>query len=507
MMAVSPATNNKVQLRDLFAGLTTAPAELPNIAVSDITTDSSRVGEGSLFLACQGLQHHGLEFVADAVVADATAIAWEPAQGVSAPAVPESVATFSVADLDQHVGVVADRFFGEPSEHISVIGITGTNGKTTTAWLASEALSQLAGKSAYMGTLGYGVVPDLVSSALTTPGCIAVHRRLHELQQAGVKNTVMEVSSHGLDQGRIDGVRVQTAAFTNLSRDHLDYHGDFAAYKAAKAKLFSAATLQTAVINTGDEFGAELARSLGDRVKVISVALAERVQPDAEPALSAVYSESVEQGLRIQFSGAFGAAEMNSALWGRFNVENLLVATGILLAHGYSLEQAVVALQNGSVPPGRMQVLKRAEDQPAVIVDFAHTPDALANVLETIRHYCAGKIVCVFGCGGERDQGKRGEMGAVASQLADSIIVTNDNPRNEDPQAIIDAIIAGIETDINYEVLPDRAAAIRQAITNAEATDVILIAGKGSENYQLIAGKAELFSDEETAAAVLGENS
>jgi UDP-N-acetylmuramoyl-L-alanyl-D-glutamate--2,6-diaminopimelate ligase len=502
MMSVQ-ANESQVSLRSLFTGIVDA-AEVPDIMVNDLTADSRSVQPGSLFLACHGSAHHGLEFVDAAITAEAAAIAWEPQDGLAAPAMPASVAGFPVDGLSARVGDIADRFFAEPSAHITLTGITGTNGKTTTAWLASEALNRLAGKSAYMGTLGYGVIPELESSALTTPGCISVHRRLRQLQDDGVSNVVMEVSSHGLDQGRIDGARINTAAFTNLSRDHLDYHGDFDSYKAAKAKLFAGAALQTAVINTGDAFGAELADNLGEGVQVITVALAEQLQNAKQADLCATYSQVAGGGLQIKFTGSFGTAEMTSALWGRFNAENLLVAVGILLAHEYSLEQAVTALEAGSVPPGRMQVIAGGADNPIVVVDFAHTPDALAQALQTLRGHCAGKVVCVFGCGGDRDHGKRAEMGAMAARYADHVVVTTDNPRHENPQTIIEAIVAGMADGGRHEVVVDRAEAIARAIHYASTGDAVLVAGKGSENYQLIAGRVEAFSDEDVASHALG---
>jgi UDP-N-acetylmuramoyl-L-alanyl-D-glutamate--2,6-diaminopimelate ligase len=234
------------------------------------------------------------------------------------------------------------------------------------------------------------------------------------------------------------------------------------------------------------------------------VALAEQLQKGQQADLCATYSLAVGGGLQISFTGSFGTAEMTSALWGRFNAENLLVAVGILLAHEYSLEQAVAALEAGSIPPGRMQVIAGSAENPIVIVDFAHTPDALAQALQTLRGHCAGKVVCVFGCGGDRDHGKRSEMGAIANHLADHIIVTSDNPRDENPLAIIDAIVAGIDADASYEVVEDRTDAITRAINNAGSGDAVLVAGKGSENYQLIADRVEKFSDEDVAIRALG---
>jgi UDP-N-acetylmuramoyl-L-alanyl-D-glutamate--2,6-diaminopimelate ligase len=500
----APKHDEGVRLRDLFAGVPDqTEINLPDIRVTDITSRSGRVNPGSLFLACRGVAHHGLEFVADAIAADAAAIVWEPAAGVAAPELPDSIINFPVEQLGDHVGDIADRFFGEPSAHMQVTGITGTNGKTTTAWLVSQALNRLGGRTAYMGTLGYGILPELAPSALTTPGCILVHRRLRELLEAGAEAAVMEVSSHGLDQGRVDGVRIATAAFTNLSRDHLDYHGSLEAYKAAKARLFSVPSLGSVVINVGDSFGAQLVGELDGGLRVITVALADRLADGRQAELCATYAESGSEGLRLSFSGAFGEAELTSPLWGRFNAENLLVATGLVVARGYTLHQAITALQSASLPPGRMQLLKGATEAPAVVIDFAHTPDALSNALRTVRLHCRGRVICVFGCGGNRDQGKRSEMGAIAGQLADHLVVTSDNPRDEDPQEIIDAIVAGIENGARYQVIADRAEAIATAIHSAGADDVVLVAGKGSENYQLIAGRAESFSDEVVAGAAL----
>jgi UDP-N-acetylmuramoyl-L-alanyl-D-glutamate--2,6-diaminopimelate ligase len=483
--------------------------DVPAMHVQDITASSDKVVPGALFLACRGGQHHGLEFVAEAVAAGATVVVWEPEDGRESPQLPDTVTGIPVEHLGAQVGSIADRFFAAPSAELQLTGVTGTNGKTTVAWLTSQALSRLGGAVAYMGTLGYGMVPELVPSALTTPGCILVHRRLRELLDQGASGAVLEVSSHGLDQGRVDGVRLDVAAFTNLSRDHLDYHGDLDAYKAAKARLFSVSSLEAAVINVGDSFGAQLAGELDGDIRVITVALTGRsyLQDGPQADLQADFEESAQTGLRLKFSGGFGVAELVSPMWGDFNAENLLVATGLILAHGYTLEQAITALQSVRPPPGRMQLVEGSESAPTVIVDFAHTPDALLQALQTVRTHSSGRVVCVFGCGGNRDEGKRTEMGAIAAQLADHVIVTNDNPRDEDPQQIVAAIVEGITADSSHEVITDRATAIRTAIEQSAADDVVLIAGKGSENFQLTGTSAEAFSDAAVAAEILGATS
>jgi UDP-N-acetylmuramoyl-L-alanyl-D-glutamate--2,6-diaminopimelate ligase len=496
-------TSGAVRLRQLLEGIALdAGVQVPEVEITDITDDSNRVTAGGLFLACRGARHHGLDFAAAAVAAGAAAIVWETDAHRTPAALPTEVPCVPVRNLSDEVGLIADRFFAKPSRSLLVTGVTGTNGKTTTAWLVSQAMRKLGCKTGYMGTIGYGIGALLQPSALTTPGVIAVHRRLREMADAGAAAVVMEVSSHGLEQGRVDAVHIRTAAFTNLSRDHLDYHGDMVRYGEAKARLFSLASLEHAVINTGDFFGAELASRCRGRVPVIAVALAGSAQNGA-PALTAEVLSSDQRGLSLRFEGAYGTAEMQSPLWGRFNAENLLVAAGLLLAHGYALDAALGALATCSAPPGRMQIVGGRAGMPLVIVDFAHTPDALAKAIGVVRQHCAAKVSVVFGCGGDRDKGKRGEMGSVATQLADRIIVTDDNPRNEDPRTIVAAIVAGMAAGTDLQVVHDRALAIRTAIEAADPDDVVLVAGKGSENYQLIGARKLPFVDADVAAAVL----
>jgi len=493
------------QLRELFTDVVLeAGMQVPDIAITDITTDSQRVTSGALFMACRGTRQHGLEFAANAVAGGAAAIAWEPDDALVQPELPDTVVNFAVPNLGDQVGQIADRFFAKPSEHADVIGVTGTNGKTTTAWLVNNALDQLGRTSGYMGTLGFGVGTDLSPSALTTPGVISVHRRLRQMVDAGADTVVMEVSSHGLDQGRIDAVNVVTAAFTNLSRDHLDYHGSLEAYKQAKARLFSHASVQAAVINIGDEFGGELAATASSSIKVITVAVSGAGAPASAPDVLADVLATDSAGMTLRLSGKYGHAEMHSPLWGHFNAENIVVAIGVLLVHGYSLDAAADALQLCGAPDGRMQVLGSGADAPLVVVDFAHTPDALSKAIEVVREHCSGSVTVVFGCGGERDKGKRGEMGSAASRLANRIIVTDDNPRNEDPQVIVKEILAGFADGAAVEVEHDRARAIESAIAAAQPGDAVLVAGKGSENYQLAAGRALPFSDVAVATDVLG---
>ena len=476
-----------------------AGTELPAIEIAGITTHSGRVVRGGLFMACRGYGGHGLEHLDEALAAGPAAVAWEPEPDLAAPEFPDGVTGIRVDDLSARVGGIADRFFGEASAAIDVTGVTGTNGKTTVAWLASRAMGVLGRNTAYMGTLGYGIGDQMQVSSLTTPPCIAVHQRLAELRDAGAEALVMEVSSHGLDQGRVDGVRFGCAAFTNLSRDHLDYHGDMESYGRAKRRLFEVDGLRSAVINCGDAFGRELAGSL-DGIDVLTLALDDADAGDVR--LRGAIAGVGPDGLLLDIDGDFGRTRMHSPLVGRFNAENLLVALGIVLASGFDLDVAAGAFGHCSAPPGRMQVV-RVPGRPLAIIDFAHTPDALENALSSARRHGKRALWLVFGCGGERDQGKRAEMGRVAAANADRIFLTNDNPRHESPQAIVDDILSGVPEGADVSVEPDRRAAIRDALAAAAPDDIVLIAGKGSENYQQIGDRREMFSDVDVASQFL----
>lgn len=496
---MSQTCGAQMDLRELLADMN---GPLPELDLSDIATHSRDVGPGGLFLACKGTREHGLRFLADALMRGARAVAWEPAPGVRPPDLPASVPAIAVPQLRRRLGEIANRFFARPSEELAVCGITGTNGKTTVAWLVVQALGQLGRRAGYIGTLGHGLESALQANPLTTPGCITLHRLLRGFLGAGATHAVMEVSSHALDQARVDGVRFRTAAFTNLSRDHLDYHGDFAAYRRAKSRLFVDRPAGHAVINMSHEFGRELATRLPAATRLIGVAAG---PPAAQlPAADVVVRRLGEatDGQRIRVSCGAAEAEFVSPLWGAFNAENLAVAAGILLAEEFSLEAVASALAQCTAPPGRME--RVGPGRPQVFVDFAHTPDALRRVLATLREHTAGRIWCVFGCGGERDRGKRAVMGATARELADRLIITDDNPRSEDPRAIVADILMGAGEDPGVEVVHDRATAIGRALQQAAPDDVVLVAGKGHEAVQIIGGESRPFSDQAVIRSLLG---
>lgn len=503
-----PTARRAMNLRRLLAGI--ADAAVPDLGIVDICLDSREAVPGSLFLAVPGSQGHGLEFLSQAARNGARVVLWEPAAGVGAPDARDDLILIAVPGLKQLIGRIADRFFDNPSACLGIAGITGTNGKTTTAHLVAGAMSATGAPTAYSGTLGYGHLDALKSSAHTTPDPITVHRRLAEFCDAGDRHLSMEVSSHALDQGRVEAVRFHTAVFTNLTRDHLDYHNTFAAYGAAKARLFATPGLDHAVINVGDPFGDELVRRLAGQAAVTAY----HVGPsgDTAPTAHRLFARQIRRGasggdhtgLSLDFAGSWGSGVLNSPLIGDFNAENLLAALAVLLGWEVPLDRAVAALEQCGPPPGRMEVVAT---NPLVVVDYAHTPDALAKALRVLRQHTPGQVTCVFGCGGERDRGKRPLMGRIAEELADAVVLTDDNPRREDPEAIVAEIVAGLKNPRAARIERDRARAIAIAIGSAVPGDAVLVAGKGHENYQLIGTASQPFSDREAALAVLRASS
>jgi UDP-N-acetylmuramoyl-L-alanyl-D-glutamate--2,6-diaminopimelate ligase len=403
------------------------------------------------------------------------------------------------------VGRIADRFFNWPSSHLRITAITGTNGKTTCAYLLAQCLERLGSAAAYMGTIGWGRPAKLAEPTHTTPDAVTVHRTLAQLRASGVRDVAMEVSSHALDQGRVDGVRFQVAAFTNLTHDHLDYHGTMQKYGAAKAKLFQVADLKHIVLNVGDEFGRALARDYTGSASLIAVWVGAGDSGWlADRALHATQVRLDPRGISIELDGSFGRLDVKTQLIGRFNAENSLVVIACLLSFGVSLSDAASALAECKPAPGRMEVIKTdVRNKPIVVVDYAHTPDALSKALNAAREHCEGALWCVFGCGGDRDSGKRPVMGAIADELADQIIVTDDNPRSEDPQVITAGILRGIKSH-TVRVIHDRGEAIATALKEAQPIDVVLIAGKGHEDYQIYGETRRSFSDRSEALRYLG---
>jgi UDP-N-acetylmuramoyl-L-alanyl-D-glutamate--2,6-diaminopimelate ligase len=495
-----------VSLPWLLDGIAPAGISLEGATqVADLTLDSRDARPGTLFFALAGRRRHGLEFASDAAARGARVILWEPALGSGEPVLPAGVFAAPIPGLSRLLGRIADRFFGWPSQNLRICGVTGTNGKTTCAYLLTQCLERLGLRSAYIGTLGLGRIGALATPSHTTPDVIRVHRTLAALRADGVREVAIEVSSHALDQGRVDGVRFHTAAFTNLTRDHLDYHETMEAYGAAKARLFSRPELAHLVLNVGDAFGQRLAEVAGRDVPVTAVWVGAAASAWSWPRHLQVASVTPDvRGLSLELRGSDGPLELRSSLIGRFNAENLVVVLACLLGLGVPAAQAVAALGACTAAPGRMQLVASAQpDRPIAVIDYAHTPDALAKALRALREHCSGLLWCVFGCGGDRDPGKRPVMGAIAGELADRLIVTDDNPRSEDPAAITDAILAGVAGS-EARVIHDRGAAIAAALTEASAADMVLIAGKGHEDYQIYGENRRTFSDSREAGRLLG---
>ncbi len=459
-----------------------------------LTADSRKVRPGDVFLAFPGLVHDGRGHIQAAIEAGAGAVIWEP-HGFSWRD-EWRLANVPLPGVRDAAAKLAALWWEQPSEALWMIGVTGTNGKTSCShWLAA-ALDALDRKTAVIGTLGNGFIGSLAGSSHTTPDPVTLQGLLASYRDTGATGVAMEVSSHALDQGRVAGVAFDVAVLTNLSRDHLDYHGDMASYAHAKAKLFGWPGLKAAVLNQDDEFGQHLLQDLrGGSARTLSYGI-------EAGDIHATRIDLAAGGMSMTVTTPWGAGDLTAPLIGRFNAANLLACLGALLTSEVPLADALIALSRVQPVAGRMQRLGGA-GQPDVIVDYAHTPDALDKTLATLRDLTTGRLICVFGCGGGRDKGKRPIMGGVAASRADLALVTSDNPRNEDPAAIVADILAGMPP--GQRVLLDRAEAIRLAIGEAKPGDVVLIAGKGHEEYQEIQGARLPFSDMNEARRALKE--
>lgn len=477
-------------------------ALLPDIAavagrdVAGLVLDSRDVRPGDAFVCVAGFGAHGLNFVDQARANGAAVILYDfPApEGIAVPA--DAIA---VPGLRARMGQMADQFHGQPSRSMGMVGVTGTNGKTSTVQLLGQAWQLQGIRSGSIGTLGVGLYGQVVPTGFTTPLVLQMHQVLAQLRDAGASATAMEVSSHALDQGRVDAVHYDIAVFTNLTRDHLDYHGTMEAYGAAKARLFQRAGLKAAVVNLDDPYAAALLAVIDPAVAVVGVS--SRGAANARLQASAIALDGA--GLHFILAADGQQARVDSPLLGRFNVDNLLAVAGVLLAQGNRV--ADIAGLLGQLRPiaGRMNKLGGQAGQPTVVVDYAHTPDALLQALSSLEDHVDGLLACVFGCGGDRDSGKRPQMAAIAEEHADRVIVTDDNPRTEDGDGIVADILAGFASPAAVTVQRDRALAIDSAIATAAAGDVVLIAGKGHEPYQDINGIKHPFDDSQVAQQCL----
>jgi UDP-N-acetylmuramoyl-L-alanyl-D-glutamate--2,6-diaminopimelate ligase len=464
-----------------------------DVLIHGIQLDSRAVRPGDLFLAMPGDVHDGRQFIEQAVANGASAVVAEAPAAGFVDDIP--VPLVEVPELRLEAGPLAARFYRHPSRDLHMIGVTGTNGKTTTSRLLAQLARALGRRCGVIGTLGASLDDAVSAGANTTPDPLALQRQLAQWRGEGVYAVCMEVSSHALVQGRVNGVDFETAVFTNLSHDHLDYHGDMDAYGRAKLQLFGFPGLRHAVINVDDPFSARVRAAVGEGVQVITYSGGGR-----EADVQVLGARFHAGGVSAELHSPWGSGEFASPLQGDFNLSNLAGAIAALVLAGENLLAVLDAVAALQPVPGRMQSIPNDAGF-QVIVDYAHTPDALEQVLQALRPHVSGRLVTVFGCGGDRDREKRQLMGRVACALSDRVVVTGDNPRSENPRAIMADIETGCSGD--YRLQEDRAEAIAGAIAAATAGDCVLIAGKGHEDYQLVEGEKLYFSDEAEARRAL----
>ena len=498
------------RLSELLEGLVPLVPEQDPI-VTGLSIDSRTTTPGDLFFARHGMTPEGLQFIRDAIQAGAPAVIVEGESGAGEHW--HDVCLVPVRELPRILGAIADRFYYRPSRGLRVIGVTGTNGKTSVSHFIAQGLDQWdieaqQSRCGVIGTLGYGLCGELQTAPLTTPDVVQVHGLLSAMRDRGASYAVMEASSHGLHQGRVAGVHFDIAVFTNLTRDHLDYHGDMQAYGEAKRRLFNLSGLRAAVINVDDPFGCQLLDDLDGGVRSLSYGMrmpesGSGISRNQPPQVFGRLLQSRPSGIILLVRTPWGEGELRSPVLGRFNASNLLAALATLLLSGVPFGTAMDRLERLQPLPGRTQTLGGGVGQPLVVIDYAHTPDALETVLRGLREHCAGQLWCVFGCGGNRDRGKRPLMGKVAEHQADRVVLTDDNPRYEDSAQIIEEILTGMAQRRGVAIKPHRETAIQFAVHKANAEDVVLIAGKGHEPTQEIQGTQRPFSDAAAARFAL----
>jgi UDP-N-acetylmuramoyl-L-alanyl-D-glutamate--2,6-diaminopimelate ligase len=490
-----------MNLGELLAGYADVPVGYVEKLFSGLAIDSRIIQSNEIFLALRGEKRHGLEFFEDVKKAGAAAVIWEPPYDLSSlPVTDKKIPLIAVSGLRHKLGLIVSRFYGEPSRNLRVVGITGTEGKTSCAHFIAQALSdQNIGPCGILGTLGNGIYGQVEPTLCTTPDSLAVQLWLAEMVAAGRYFAAMEVSSHALDQGRVNGVTFSVAVLTNLSHDHLDYHRNLASYSFAKRRLFFEHNPSWIVLNLDDGFGRRLIRDLPNKETVIGYGIDQmsKIQPELF-----VWGENLEltsTGLKMVIRSSWGIGELQVGLLGRFNASNILATVATLLALDFPFHTVLDRVAKVQTVIGRMERLGGGTGQPLVVVDYAHTPNALEQVLVALREHRSqssrGLLWCLFGCGGDRDSGKRPLMGAIAENLADRVLLTNDNPRTEEPNKIINDILAGMQEPARATVIHDRRTAITHVLVAASDTDIVLIAGKGHEDYQIFGTERQPFSD------------
>lgn len=497
-----------MSLVELLQGYVTSEP-VPDIEIVDITSNSRTVCQDSLFIALRGINSQGIDFALDAVKSGAVAVMYDAQDEYCVRRIAllhKQIAThwIGIEGLDRVNGEIVSRFYGEPGRHLKIIGITGTDGKTSVTHLIVQALTQLGKSVASIGTLGYGIGSELDPASHTTPDAVTLQSYLHQFHQQKCDYVVMEVSSHALHQYRVSGCHFDIAVLTNLGRDHLDYHQDMEHYASAKARLFREFDLSARVLNIDDEFGRQLSDEFESGGMIRYSASASAKKQNVEVYL--LNSEVTEQGLSLHVATPIGDIHASTALIGAFNIDNIIACISSLVASGLEQPQIQWAVTGLQPIPGRMEKFSGGANRASAVVDFAHTEQALRACLTTSRDYTSGQLWCVFGCGGDRDQGKRQGMGRAAEELADRVIITDDNPRTEDPQQIVSEIQKGLTDPDNARVMHDRRAAIEYALTEAKSGDLVVIAGKGHEQEQIIGHQRNPFSDRQVVQRFMQGN-
>ncbi len=477
-----------------------------DITVNGLSIDSRDINDGYLFVAVQGVTNHGKCYIPQAIKKGACAILIDTQEETVQSAAP----VIAIDNLQCVLSEIAGRFYQHPSSKVPIYGVTGTNGKTTCSHLLAQCLSVYEGKCGVMGTLGYGVISSssandeqLTTTGMTTADPISTQKMCADLLLDDSKAIVMEVSSHGLQQNRVENIDINTAIFTNLTHDHLDYHGTMQAYGQAKSRLFEMQSVTNTVINQDDKFSEQLAEKVNNNTRLITYSLSNNISKYTQSFAHFSFEEPVfsSEGVASVLNTPEGKFPITTKLVGAFNLSNLLAVIGALYANNYSVEKIVKSLPILKSVPGRMELIPNTLGF-QVVVDFAHTPDALKSALEALLHHQHNNIWCVFGCGGDRDADKRPKMASIAEHLADHVVVTNDNPRKESPQNIFADIQQGFSSE--HTIIESRADAIAHAIKSANKDDIVLIAGKGHEDYQILGSEKMPFSDQQQARLSLG---
>lgn len=491
-------------LSELLEGVVNVAPESDQEIVS-VQTDSRKLKQNDVFIAMPGDGRHGLEFLDDAVKSGACCVLYDLADAEKfkdALAIyKEDILIYAVASVRDVAGVVIDRFYHSPGKQFQIVAVTGTDGKTSVSRFIAQAMSNEM-KTALIGTTGNGVWGKLKTATHTTPDVLSLHKMLFELKNQHAAFLAMEVSSHGIEQQRIAGVDINTAVLTNVTRDHLDYHGTVEKYQAIKKQLFSQSSVENVVLNIDDAVGIELANELQNKKNIWAYSL----ETKTSLSVSQINVSSIaadQSGFVVKVNTPQGVADLRVPLLGRFNISNVLAVLAVLLINKVALNKAIEYISRLETVPGRMEVF-HAENKATAVVDYAHTPKALELALKALREHFTGKIWCVFGCGGDRDQGKRPLMGAVAENVSDAVVITDDNPRNENSDVIIEQILAGMKQPEKAKVITDRQQAIEYACEHAAVNDVVLVAGKGHEEYQIVGDDKKLFSDRVVVSKIIG---